>query len=246
MLCFVDIEHDSWLQDNGNWHSHNSYCMDVKLKLEALSGQPCLVQRYMDVTRERLRAWQVNAVLISGNASDWSVYQDDCLEELGAIIREGEWPILGFCGGHQLIAMAHGAPVGPMRHLKPGEPEITTLSAPGFLKEWGYMPVDVVVPDPLLEGLGSAPIFLEVHYCELKEPPEGFEVLASTNDCCIQVLKRKDKPIYGTQFHPEAYTEWPHDQRNSLVNLVYPDGYPHARSDGRTLISNFLGMVTRS
>jgi GMP synthase-like glutamine amidotransferase len=217
MICFVSLEHESWLQNPENRTAHFSYCMDVKLGIEAL--------------------------LISGNATGWPYYDRGHLAELFDIIRTAAWPILGLCGGHQLIAMAYGADVAPMRRLRPDEPEITTLSGPGFLKEWGFMRVHVTEPDPLFDELGPSPVFLEVHYCEVKELPPGFQILASSRDCPIQVMKQLDRPVYGTQFHPEAYTEGPHDWRSPLVNLVYPDGYPEARPDGRGLLANFFRIA---
>ena len=243
MIVFVSLEHESWLENPETRDSHLVYCMDVKLKVEAMTGQPCLVQRYTDVTHELLQALGITALLISGNAVPFEEYEDGALDEMCRTIRAAEWPILGFCGGHQLIAMAHGSNVAPMRPLRPGEQDVTTLSGPGYLKEWGFLPVDVVAPDPILEGLGGAPIFLEVHYCEVKELPPGFRVLASSPDCPIQVMKRCDRPVYGVQFHAESYTEGPHDRRNPLVSLVYPEGYPEARPDGRDLIANFMRVA---
>ncbi|MGD9048273.1 MAG: gamma-glutamyl-gamma-aminobutyrate hydrolase family protein [Anaerolineae bacterium] len=243
MICFVSLEHHSWFEDLGNRNSHLTHMMDVKLKVEAMTGQPCLVQRYTDVTHQRLRAWGIASLLISGNAVPFEAYGDGAFSDLFDIIRRASMPILGLCGGHQVIAMAHGAPVATMRRLRPGEPDITDLSAPGCLKEWGFMPVDVVNPDPIFDGLGTAPEFLEVHHCEIKDLPPGFDVLASTEDCAIQVIKQRDKPVYGTQFHPESYTESACDRRNPLVNLVYPDGYPEARPDGRTLLANFFRIA---
>ena len=243
MICFVDIEHERWLASPDTRTSHLAFCMDVKLKLEEITGRPCIVQRYRDVTQRRLRELGVSTLLISGNAVGFEEYRKDALAELYAIIRQAEMPIMGFCGGHQLIAMAHGAPVEPMRRLRPGEPDITTLSRPGYLKEWGFTQVDVLQTDPVFEGMGSAPVFLEAHYCEVKQLPTGFQLLASTSDCRIQVMKRGDRPVYGTQFHPEGYTEGPYDLRSPLVSLVYPEGQALGQPDGRTLLANFLRIA---
>jgi GMP synthase (glutamine-hydrolysing) len=244
MICYVSLEHDRWLNSPETRHSHLSFTMDVKLKMEEITGKPCIVQRYGDVTRQRLQELGTTAVVISGNAVGFEEYRDGAFTELMEIIRDAKWPILGLCGGHQLIAMAHGAPVAPMRRLRPGEPDITDLSAPGYLKEWGFMPVEVVRPDAIFDGLGPSPIFLEVHFCEVKELPHGFRLLASTADCRIQVMRRVDRPVYGTQFHPEAFTEGPYDRRSSLVNLVYPDGHAQAQPDGRRLLSNFFRIAS--
>lgn len=243
MICFVSLEHESWLENVETRNSHLLHLMDVKLKLEAMTGRSCLVQRYTDVTQQGLQELGIEALVISGNATDWPHYDSGDLAGLQDVIRRATLPILGLCGGHQLIAMSHGAPVDSMRRLRPGEPDVTDLSAPGYLKEWGFAPVDVVEPDPLFEGLGSAPVFLEAHHCEIKELPPGFDALASTQDCAIQVIKQQGKPVYGTQFHPESYTESACDRRNPLVNLIYPEGYPEARPGGRDLIANFFRIA---
>lgn len=243
MICFVDIEHERWLASPDTRYSHLAFCMDVKLKLEEISGRPCIVQRYHDVTRQRMREMGISVLIISGNAVGFEEYSVDAFTELHGIIQEAEWPLLGLCGGHQLIAMAHGAPIGPMRRLRPDEPEITTLSGPGYLKEWSFMPVNIFQADPIFEGLGPSPVFLEVHYCEVKELPPGFQVLASTDDCRIQVMKRIDRPVYGTQFHPEGYSEGSYDRRNPLVTLIYPEGQAQGQPAGRTLLANFFRIA---
>jgi GMP synthase-like glutamine amidotransferase len=130
-----------------------------------------------------------------------------------------------------------------MRRLRPGEPDITDLSAPGYLKEWGFTAVQVLEDDPIWTGLGSSSVFLEVHSYEVKDTPDGFQALASTPDCPIQALKRLDRLVYGTQFHPEAFTESAFDRRNPLVNLVYPEGYPEAFPQGRELIATFFRLA---
>jgi GMP synthase (glutamine-hydrolysing) len=243
MIVFVSLEHESWFDNAENRFSHLAYCMDIKLKIEALTGQPCLVQRYTDVTLGRIQNLGIVALVISGNAVPFEEYDAGDFAEMLRIIRAAPWPILGFCGGHQLIAMAHGSTIAPMRRLRPGEPDVTDLSGPGYLKEWGFMPVEVVEPDPLLNGLGPAPVFLEVHYCEIKDLPPGFRVLASSPECRLQVIKQVDRPVYGTQFHAEGYTEGPDDQRNPLINLVYPGGYPQAQPAGRELLANFFRIA---
>jgi GMP synthase-like glutamine amidotransferase len=217
--------------------------MDIKLKLEEISGAPCIVQRFTDVTHRRLEHLGIEAILIGGNATEMDEYKTGAWNELYQIIRSAQWPILGICGGHHLIAMAHGAPVEPMRALRPGEADVTTLSGPGYYKEWCFMPVNVTQADPLLDGLGPAPVFLEAHYWEVKDLPAGFEALAATQECSIQAMVQTGKPVYGTQFHPECFTEYPHDRRSRLVNLIYPEGHAEARPDGRTLLANFLRIA---
>ena len=243
MICFIDLEHESWLRLRLHRQEHYGYIMDTKLKLEALSGQPCLVQRYNDVSLSGLRALGIQAMAISGNATNFEHYGAGAFSEMYQIIRAAEWPIIGFCGGHHVIAQAHGAEVGPMRRLRPGEPDPAEISAPGYLKEWAFTPVSVVADDPILKGLGSAPVFLEMHYCEVKQVPPGFQLLASTDPCRVQLMRQIDRPVYGAQFHPEGYTEWPNDERCEKVNIVYPSGQEHVAPAGRTLLANFFQIA---
>lgn len=63
---------------------------------------------------------------------------------------------------------------------------------------------------------------------------------SSTDVCRIQAIKRIGRPVYGTQFHPEAYIVDPADRRSWLVDLVYPDGHATKRPDGRGLLINFF------
>jgi len=223
MICYVDIEHERILRDPEKRKTHLTRMMNHKLKLEEISGQPCLVERYPRVSGERLRQWGIKALFISGNEADWEEYGEGDFAELHHIIRTADLPILGFCGGHQLIAMAHGAPLGPMRRLREGEDDPLEGYQPGWLKEWEFTPVRVLRPDPLFDGLGEEPVFFEAHYWEVKEVPPGFEVLAATDECRIQAIKHQEKLIYGTQFHPEEYTE--------------------EQADGRTLIANFCRLA---
>ena len=229
MICYVDIEHERILQDPEKRQGHLARRMDVQLRLEEISGQACLIQRYSRVTRQRLKEWGIQALLISGCAADWSEYSDTGLAEMCRIIRVGELPILGLCGGHQLIAQAYGTPLGPMRRLKEGEEDVYPDLGPGYHKEWDFTPVRVLKADPIFEGLGENPVFLEAHYWEVKEVPPGFELLAPTDVCRIQAIKHTSQLVYGTQFHPEYYY-----LSEAEETLHY---------DGREFLANFFRLA---
>jgi GMP synthase (glutamine-hydrolysing) len=218
MICYVDIEHEKVLQDPEKGAAHLARCMDVKLRLEEISGEACLVERYWRVTRQRLSEWGIRALIISGNATDWAEYSRKDLAEMCYIIRAAELPILGLCGGCQLIAIAHGTPIGPMRRPDSEEEGACPESAPNF-KERGFLPVRVLKSDPLFDDLGQEPILFEAHYWELKESPPGFEVLASTDACRIQAIRHTSSLVYGVQFHPECYTQEHADGRKLLANF---------------------------
>jgi GMP synthase (glutamine-hydrolysing) len=223
MICFVDIEHEKALQEPQKRQAHYAGRVEIQHKLEEASGTACLVQRYPDVTRERLAEWGIQALLISGNASDWVDYDEGELDEMCRIIRTTELPVLGFCGGLQLIALAYETPLGAMRRLKEGESDGFSEYQPVFFKERGFMPVNILRADTIFSGLGETPVLFESHYFEVKEVPPDFELLASTGECRVQAIKHRTRPVYATQFHPELYDE--------------------AHTDGRTVLRNFFQLV---
>jgi GMP synthase-like glutamine amidotransferase len=71
--------------------------MDVKLRLEEISGEAYLVQRYSHVIRQRLSELGIKALIISGNVTDWEEYNEAALAEMCHIIQAAELPILGIC-----------------------------------------------------------------------------------------------------------------------------------------------------
>jgi len=237
------MEHEIALQTEEQRENHRVWCEDVRQRLAQIAGDECQVRRYDQITRQWLDAAQVRALVLSGNVTDWPEYTPDSLREIIVIVRQAARPVLGLCGGLQLIALAYDVPVGPMRPLAPGERDPDPEMGGGYFKEWGFTPVRVTRSDPLFDGLSEAPIFLAAHYAESKGTPPGFELLASTDACRVQAIRQTGKPVYGVQFHPEAYTETPDDRRSWLVRTVYPQGYPQAQPDGRTLLTNFFRIA---
>lgn len=250
MICLVDMEHEQGVRQGapcpGRAYDsrqgrdlHRAFCDDTRRRIEEIANQECVVRRYHDVTQQWLSAADVRALILSGNVTDWDAYDPADLQPLREIVRDGSLPILGLCGGLQFIAMAHGAAVGPIRELESGEPDPDDSYASGYFKEWGFTRLRVVKPDPLFDRLES-PVFLEAHYWEVKSVPEGFDLLASTDVCRVQALRRRGTLVYGTQFHPEAYITKPSHRDNCLVKLVYPAGYTATQPAGHRLLANFF------
>jgi GMP synthase (glutamine-hydrolysing) len=76
--------------------------------------------------------------------------------------------------------------------------------AKGYYAEVGYLPLTLLKPDPLFDGFGNQATFFESHYWEIKELPDDFELLASSQAVINQVTKLRQSLVYGTQFHPEV------------------------------------------
>lgn len=219
MLCYVILEHSRYLADHTRSEPNLARMLRHKFRFEEISGLPCLIQHYTHVTAEKLAAWKVKALLLSGNATDWDEYDMTTFTDLKLIIREGDWPVLGFCGGMQLISLVHDVPCGPMGRLPEGMADPDPDHQPGMLKERGYYPINILRSDPLFEGVGARPVFCEMHYWELKAMPPGFIHLAASELSPIQAIRHETRPIYGTLFHPEEYSEEHPEGKQLLSNF---------------------------
>ncbi len=202
-----------------------------KLRFEQLSGSPCLMVRYPWITPEAASHYPFRAVIISGFGHGWDEMEMTELYGLYDLLHSTELPVLGICGGHQLVAHAFTEDFRvvqtlhdePMRRLQPGEADWEPDYQPGYFVEKGMQPVRVVHPDPLFAGLPEVLYLRQAHYCEVKQLSPDFRLLASNDHCRLQAMRHRHRPIYSVQFHPEAYTEY----------------YPH----GREILSNFFQMA---
>ncbi len=238
MICFVDMEHEEVLgitphrveawplpssrvpgEDETERLMHLGRRSELKWRFEEISGHPCLVQHYSQVTEEKLKDWGIEALLLSGCATSWDKYDFDRCQELFRIIREGEWPVIGFCGGHQFIGYAYDVPSGPMGPLPEGMEPPRPGDTSGMLREYGYMEVETLQKDPLFDGLGDPPVLWESHWWEVKAVPPGFSLLATRDTCRIQAMKHEERVLYSVQFHPEAYSEEHQDGKRLLENF---------------------------
>jgi GMP synthase-like glutamine amidotransferase len=137
------------------------------------------------------------------------------------VLRKADLPILCFCGSHQLMGFCFTRDIRrlkqlrdqPMRRLRRGEhwprrpvtDPACDLSA--YYVAQGFLPARRVKDDPLFAGLPRTMIMCCSHYCEVKRLPKGFRLLATSDHCRIEAMRHKTRPLYGTQFHPEAYAE---------------------------------------
>lgn len=102
-------------------------------------------------------------------------------------IRNLDVPILGICLGHQIIAETFG-----------GE----TKSAE--VESYAQIELNILKEDGLFKDIGDTLKVWASHKDEVVKLPEEFEILANSEECDVESMKHKEKPIYGIQFHPEV------------------------------------------
>jgi len=96
-------------------------------------------------------------------------------------------PVLGICYGHQLMAYELGGKV-----------------VPGTRSEYGRTVVTVDMQGTLLAGLSNTEEVWMSHTDSVHEVPEGFSVLASSEQCPVCGMENIERNLYGVQFHPEV------------------------------------------
>lgn len=160
-----------------------------------------------DATAEEVRALSPSAIVLSGGPA--SVYADDA-PSLDAGILELGVPVLGFCYGQQIMAVALGGAVG---HTDKGEYGAANLYRIGESALFGDTPDEQTV--------------WMSHRDAVSTVPEGFIVTATTDACPVASMECAERKLFATQFHPEV-RHTPHGDellRNFLFNIcgLVPD-----------------------
>ncbi len=218
MILYVDYEHAStYLRPHTDWLL--AARARISYMLQDVTGQRCLLQRYTDVDAGIVDELDITAVFISGNGAPAEAYDQRDLGGLIEIIRAGQTPVFGFCGGFQLLGQAMGARLERVGRLDEAEADPHPKYEPGWRKELGYEPVELIGEHPLLVGMERRPVFRHAHTWELKDVPEGFVNLARTDITEVQYLAHGSRPLAGTQFHPEYWTDEHPAGRRLIANF---------------------------
>ena len=162
----------------------------------------------------------IDAVLIGG-AGAFSVTRDypwmPPLIDLLHQIYTHHIPLFGSCWGHQLIGRAYGGKV----IYDPEKTEIGCFEV--YLTEAGKT-------DPLLKHMPPAFLTLMGHQDRIAALPREAIELGYSANAPYQIIRMKDRPIYGTQFHSELNAAC---ERERIT--TYREHYPHLLDDKRFL-----------
>ena len=147
---------------------------------------------------EEIRGHNPSALILSGGPA--SVYSEGAPRMDPAVFEQGI-PTLGICYGAQLLALELG---GRVEQTGAGE----------------YGKVDMRVGGGrLFEALPAEQTAWMSHRDTVTAPPEGAEVVATSEHTPVAAFEHADKHWYGVQFHPEV-VHTPHGQ-DVLKNFLY-------------------------
>lgn len=176
---------------------------NLKSVLTEISG--CEVMQIHHTQLASAKNFAPDYLFLSGRFTAWdNDGLDDEYKEVLELLRTTKLPTFGICAGLQLIGRAYGARIAPMADIS---------------GEHGFTELTVCGEHALLRGLGKSFSCMELHCDEVCSLPDGFDLLASTDKCGVQMILHKDKPMVGTQFHPELTNDRIHDGLQILRNF---------------------------
>jgi GMP synthase (glutamine-hydrolysing) len=134
---------------------------------------------------------EIEGLVLSGGAPRVGI--ESSLGNCSEILNKADCPILGICAGHQIMARHFGGEAKPSDKPEFGKIEfVLTKNDNQLFKD---------VPD-------KSTVW-ESHNDEVTKLPKDFEKLGESENCNIQAMRHKNKPLFGLQFHPEVeHTEF--------------------------------------
>jgi GMP synthase (glutamine-hydrolysing) len=130
---------------------------------------------------------EIKGVILSGGRGN--PYEPLNLTTNYVALMNFDVPIIGFCLGHEIIAASYRGRIKklPEHHAKK---ELVTVTKPD---------------DPIFEGINKTEFLLQKkHSFHVSELPECFISLAISATTQTEIIRHKEKPIYGFQAHPEV------------------------------------------
>lgn len=160
--------------------SGGQYCHLIARKVRELGVYAEIFPVGVDPDRLRDHA----GIILSGGPS--SVFDEASPQPQAGLFALAK-PMLGICYGHQLIARYLGGAVER-----------------GETHEFGSATLQLRASGVLFEGLSSAQQVWMSHGDHVARPPEGFSILADTDECKVAAMGHETLRVYGLQFHPEV------------------------------------------
>jgi len=223
---------------------------NIATNVKRLVQEPTTQITHLSELADAVEDFRPDAVVLSGTLRDFDYYRPEMLEKFAAFITTTPLPVLGICGGHQLIGLSFGARVLTLDQQEQEQRRT------GRLTEYQYRFVRIVEPeDPIFEGFdnpesrrwhdytreGRNLWVWQNHGLQLDRVPEGFKLLADSVLCRNQMMvKRSDgQMIYSVQFHLEkSFEDW-HKNPTRWE-------HPNESRDGRILFENFLRLALQN
>ncbi len=182
----MDIHHDRILiLDYGSQYTQ----LIARRVREA--GVYCELRSY-EITDEELKDFAPKGIILSGGPE--SVSYDNAPKVADCIFDSG-LPVLGICYGMQAMAAHYGGVVEKSDKSEYGFAQVRARNHSKLL-----MDIEDHVTE---EGYGLLDVWMS-HGDHVAKLPDGFVVIASTDNAPIAGMADEQRQCYGLQFHPEV------------------------------------------
>jgi GMP synthase-like glutamine amidotransferase len=221
-------------------------------------------------TVKAVEEFRPQAVVISGTLSDFDYYDPAMLRRFAGWVERTHIPVLGICGGHQLVGLCFGAHCVTLDNHGPAE------RREGRQFEYQYRFIRITDPaDPIFRGIHERDSGVwqnyttedrnlrvwQNHGLQLDRVPEGFQLLATAYLCRNQMMVKRAEGqlIYTVQFHLEkSFQDLTRNLRRVNPNLSPEErkrilreeasartlwAHPNESRDGRIIFENFLRLA---
>jgi GMP synthase-like glutamine amidotransferase len=182
--------------------------------ISRLVKRPTTRVAHLSEIASAVKSFRPHAVVMSGTLQDFDFYNPEMIESFTSFIRGTRTPVLGICGGHELVGLGFGARVLTLSNMEQHE------QRQGRSFEYQYRFIRIVDPlDPIFCGINDPESGMwqdytkearilrvwQNHGLQLDRIPEGFKLIATAYLCRNQMMvKRTDgQLIYTVQFHLE-------------------------------------------
>src|SRR3954471_17878376 len=116
--------------------------------IKRLVEEPEIRVAHLSEAVDAAEEFQPEAIVLSGTLSDFDYYNPEMLRRFARFAVKTTTPILGICGGHQLIGLCFGVPCVTLDHAEPAEQRA------GRNFEYQYRFIRITEPDdPIFQGI---------------------------------------------------------------------------------------------
>lgn len=141
---------------------------------------------------EAIRSYGAKGVILSGGPE--TVTASDTPRAADAVFELGV-PVLGICYGMQTMTEQLGGKVENADHHEYGYAQVRAHGHTELLRD--------IEDHATEEGYGMLDVWMS-HGDRVVEMPEGFKLMASTDNAPIAGMADESRHFYGIQFHPEV------------------------------------------